>query len=457
MEDKLKLVPDATTEIGSDLTRHDMRWLIVSVGLCALGWSTSLAQEKSPPKPAPEPLEKLVERLGARDYKTREAASKALEAHGFDSLPAMRKALETATSAEVRKRLSIMVQNLERAEVLSPKRLTLKFVDQPIAEVVKEIKKQTGYPILNQSGNNPKITIEMENATFWEVMDRLCLVAGLTVHHNEPQGMVLQYNDYFTPCVSYRGPFKIVGNNFNYNKTVNFGPLPRNPANNQMRSESLTFSFTLSTEPKLPIMSVSQPKVLEAVDEKGVSMVVPQSSHESMYHSYSGYRQFQSGSSVNLQWPNKETRMVKRLRISLPVTFLASQKPEITVEDPMKVKGKKFTGPHSELQIDEVKETNNKTQFQVKLTARNTGAGAAQDYTWANSVPQRIDLLDAKGRKFFQQGYNYENSSPGHMQATFMFGTNGDATIGPPVRLVFNHWETMQHTVEFEFKDLQLP
>ena len=434
-----------------------MRWIIPAAGLLAMSFATLTAQEKPPPNSAAQPLEKLIQNLGSRDYKTREAASHALESCGFESLPRIRKALDATTNAEARKRLTALVQNLERAEILSPKRLTINLIDRPLAQALKEITKQTGYPIVNQSGNNPNVTLEMRNATFWEVLDRLCLVGGFTVYYNEGQGLVLSYNDYFTPCIAYRGPFKVVANNFSYNKTMSFGPIPRNPVNHQSRTESLTFSFTLHSEPKLPIMSVGVPRVLEAVDENGVSMAPQQSPHEVSYHSYSGYRTLIHGSSVSLNWPNKEAHLVKRLRIVLPVTLLSQQKPDISVENLLKIKEQKFTGSSAELQIHEVKETNNKTQYQIRLTARNTMPNASQDYSWANSVPQRVEVLDAKGHKLYSQGYSYENSSPSHMQATFSFGTNGDAAIGPPVKLVFNHWSMMSHQIEFEFKDLQLP
>jgi hypothetical protein len=90
------------------------------------------------------------------------------------------------------------------------------------------------------------------------------------------------------------------------------------------------------------------------------------------------------------------------------------------------------------------------------LSVRNTAPNAAQDYTWTNSVHQRIELFDANGNKYISQGYNWENSSPSHVQATFMFGSPG-ATIGPPSKLVYNDWVLMQHQVEFEFRDLALP
>jgi hypothetical protein len=38
-----------------------------------------------------------------------------------------------------------------------------------------------------------------------------------------------------------------------------------------------------------------------------------------------------------------------------------------------------------------------------------------------------------------------------------MYGTNGDANIGPPTKLIYQHWTMITHQLEFEFKQLPLP
>src|SRR5262249_21618828 len=169
--------------------------------------------------------------------------------------------------------------------------------------------------------------------------------------------------------------------------------------------------------------------------------------------------------------------VVKTLRGLIPVTLLGEQKPEVIIDDIMriharlflmlaglesltgdvlKVKGKKYSGPNVEVTIDELKEPF-KGQYHIKMAVRSNSGNATHDYTWTNSVHQRIELQDARGNKYQAQGYQWENSSPSHVQATFHFGSNGTVPLGPPVRLVYNHWTLMQHTIEFEFKNLQLP
>src|SRR5262249_51765821 len=203
-------------------------------------------------------------------------------------------------------------------------------------------------------GNNRLVTIDKDKASFWEVMDHLINTVGLNLYQNEQQGLVIYDNEsQVWPHVVYQGPFKIVAQSFNYNKTMNLGPLQRNPMYNQVRNESLTFQFVLYSEPKLPILGVGQPKLVEAVDDLGNSMKPNNNgAHEPFSPpNFHGNRSFQCGPGINLSWPNKEAKTLKRLRVSLPVVLLSEQKPEIVVEPIVGVKNKKITGGTVEMTV----------------------------------------------------------------------------------------------------------
>jgi hypothetical protein len=433
-----------------------MRRTLAAAGLLAFGLAPLFAQE--PPKPAPAvPVETLVEQLSDRNFRTREAAAKALAERGEAALPALRKAFEAGSNAEARRRLQGIITGLERDLALSPKRVTLKVKDQPVNEVVDAIAKQTGYAIQLQGNRGARVTMNLDKVTFWEAMDRVCLDTGLFPQHNDGGPMQLYQQDQVWPFVSYHGPFKVMAQSFNYNKQLTLGGLQRNPGLNQPRSETLQLSFIVQSEPKLPIMQIYLAKVTDAVDEFGAAMKAPTANvHETLYYS-GGYRSHNQPGNVTLLWPNKEAKVVKRLRGSIPVTVLAFQRPDIVVDDILKVKNKKFSGSGAELDIAEVKDQNNKTQCHIKMTVRNLTPNSAQDYQWANTVQQRVELFDAKGNKFFPQGMSWENGTPGSVQATFMFGSNGAAGVGPPARLVYNHWGLLPYQVDFEFRDLPLP
>ena len=429
-----------------------MRRILAAAGWICLGLAPLSAESNTPAVP----LGKLVEQLGDANFRTREAATKAIEGRGFGALPDLRVAAAATTSAEARRRLQALVGQMERAAALEPKWVTLKCKDQPVAAVIADLAKQTGYQLQCQNaGPVAALTYDLERVTFWQAIGRVCDDARLYMYHNENNGMQFYPQDQYWPHVALNGPFRLTANNLHFYKSVTLGGLPRIPVPNQSRSESLQFTFNVMSEPKLPIMSVSQGRVLEAVDELGNSMALPANPHESYYHN-GGYRSFNHSLNVPLSWPNKEAKLLKRIRVSVPLTLLASQKPEIAIDDILKVKDKKFTGSTAEVHVIEVKEIN-KTQYQIKLGLRNLASNAAQDYNWTNYVHQRLELLDAKGTKFIPQGYNFETNNAGQFQATFNFGNNGTVVLGPPAKLVYLHWGLIQHQIEVEFKDLPLP
>ncbi len=417
-----------------------------------------------PSIPAEEPSSKadsissIIQELAHRDYRRRESALKRLESSGPDSLPALRQALEQTKDAEVRRRLTSVLERVERVATLMPKTVNIVVQDRPVSDVIRELARQTGYPLVYQGGGGKHlVTLNRPRATFWEVMDDLNRLTGAMMYHNEGQGLIIYDQDGYWPHVVLHGPFRIVANNFGYQKNRQLGPIPKNPLHDHSPNESLTFTFQIFSEPKLPILGVGQPRVLEAIDEFGQSMKPATMPHEAMYQAvFGGYRMYQAGSNVNLHWPNKEARSVKRLQIALPLTLLADQKPLVVIDNILKAKDQKTAQGEVELIVHEVKELN-PSQYHVRLTVRNMAANAAQDFNWMNSVNQRIELLDARGNKYVSQGFNWENSNPGHVQATFIFGSNGRADVGPPARLVYLHWSLMQHTIEFQFRDLPLP
>jgi hypothetical protein len=65
-------------------------------------------------KAAPASIERLIRRLGSRRFRDREAASKALEAIGEPSLPALRKAARDDPDLEIRSRAQVLVERMMR-------------------------------------------------------------------------------------------------------------------------------------------------------------------------------------------------------------------------------------------------------------------------------------------------------------------------------------------------------
>src|SRR5262249_57663137 len=108
----------------------------------------------------------------------------------------------------------------------------------------------------------------------WEGPDRISQEGGLALMSGYGDDRVrVQQADSYAPYVSHSGAFRVTAGSFQQYRTVDLSSLPRNSAPGARRSESLTFSFTVWAEPKLPIMAVGEAKVTAAADNDGRSMM----------------------------------------------------------------------------------------------------------------------------------------------------------------------------------------
>src|SRR5689334_12596197 len=197
------------------------RRLGLALGLC-LGLAAGVRGEET--ATAAPAVERLIEQLGSRDFKVREAAGRALSVRGDEALPAMRKAL-AHPDPEVHQRLTQLIADTERALLLAPKRVTLKLDQVPMAAALAELTRQTGYRIEFQGGGQQQlVSLQAENVTFWEAFDKLCAQGGLVLqqHHDLSGGLVVYAQNAIVPFVDYRGPFRLWAGGFHYNKSLSF-------------------------------------------------------------------------------------------------------------------------------------------------------------------------------------------------------------------------------------------
>jgi hypothetical protein len=453
-----------------------MRPTLMIALLAALG-CLPLAFCADPPEKADASaeVERLIQQLASRDFKVRDAAGKALEARGTAVLPALRQARDHQ-DPEVRRRLEELIPALEAIATFAPKRVTLDLVNKPVKDAVDEVSKQTGYKIsfpdgqVNPRGDKLVYTFQMKEATFWEAIDKICEVSGL--HLNPGYGdepFRLFYQDTHTPYVDRNGPFRVVAEGFHFSRSIRFGQLYRNQAQAGVQaSESMNFSFYILTEPKLPILGLGEVRLTDVRDELGNSMTLVRGGENQefggrRYYRYGGgHRQFQYHAQANLTWPVKAARKVRILKGIAPVTVLAEQRPAIVIDKIREAKGKKFKAGTIEIDIDDVKAAGgagaaNKS-YDIKMSLRDTSRdNLSGDYSWMESLNQRLELRDAKGNKFISRGNNWENTSPSAVNGTWMFGDPGNAKLGDAEQLIFYNWVTMDHEVTFEFRDLPLP
>lgn len=433
------------------------------LAMLALFASVSFAQDAAPPKtkPAAVDVPALIKQLGDPSFQVRATALKEMEKLGIDSLPLLRQAQKDASDPEVQRRLGELIPNLERSLALSPTRLTMAVRNRPLREVITQMSKLSGYKLELPTGDDREkrlITLDLQDTPFWEAFDQLCDQGGLThlegYYGYDQDTIRLEYGDSYPGIVNHSGPFRVTVRGFNYYRNIEFGSRGRQAVEPPVkRSETLTIRMGITVEPKLPLLHSGQPTITDAFDENNQAMMPPAQSNSSTRY-YAGYRSYMQEIQASLQ-PSVGGTKIKLLRGTIPVTVVASQKPRVTVEKIMDVKSETFKDGNVTMKIENV--TKNGQQVTIRMTLTDGASNGQRDYAWVNQLQQRLVLTDAKDNKWQCYGPNWEGNgiNGNSFTGTVTFANNNN--LGDPVKLTYYEWQTMAHSVAFEFHDLPLP
>lgn len=453
-------------------------WIVNRFALGGLLSLTLLSIATAPPVESEEMKRNrvLLQQLADRDWVVRDAAEKQIVAMGLQAVPLLRRAA-TSNDPEVRRRAMRILPGLEHALRVRPKRYTFSVVEQPIGKVIETLKKESGYKIENHLGliTNPpgpegkvvpgerKFTYHFKEATWWQILDRINEDVPLQPPMNYGDDVVRLYRAHgrhsSSPYVGYDGGFRYVANSLTLHRSVEFGMRPH-PSG--VRSESLLLNLTLYSEPHLPFLSVDQPRLEIAQDDRRGSMVPlpPTNEAEEGILGRVVTRRYYGGTSkqpsvqvsVPLAAGAVGAKSLALIRGVIPVTLLAEQRPVVVCEDVANAKDFKKAIEGIEFQVRQVKILpNNQVLMELHVLNRLNPS----DYNLMNTLYQRLELYDNKGVKFQNYGSSWGGGGAG-FQLTLTFG-NFNVKMGPPAKLIFQHWETCTHEVTFELKDVPLP
>jgi hypothetical protein len=429
--------------------------LPVVLGLVAGTRAAEPAEKAGPPPSVP----RLIEQLGDADFHQRDQASRLLRGLGPDTLPQLRQARDGA-DPEVRRRLDELIARFETELTLAPKRITLDAHNKTVRQVFQEFTRQTGYKIEFWTSNEQQpYSFKFDRVPFWEALDQVCHASGLVHQSGYGDDTVhLQSLESYAPYVCYDGAFRLAANGFQQNRSIDFSTLPITPTGPR-RSDALVFTFSICSEPKLPLLGVGEPRLDAAYDDQNNSMVPPRGPDNRVIARYgNGFRSFSHQMQLPLVRASEKAAAVKLLKGSLPLTLLVSEKPEVVTDKLMEAKGKKFSTAGATFAIEEATALP-QNQYQVRMAITDEGKDTADnDYTWHNSLNYRLEVQDAKGNKYLPFSSNWLNSSPRHVEIQFTYGpAPGNQPLGPPAKLIYRSWSTIQTQVSFSFKDLPLP
>lgn len=399
----------------------------------------------------PQQIEAQVVQLGDKQFNKRKQARDTLEQLGPVALPYLQAALEKEKDPEIRRHLQSLVPTLEQMSALTPTFITLTCKDKPLADVFKEMEKQTKYRIelVNQANNKAAtVSLNWEKVNFWKALQSLC----------EQQGLMFQEGWYGNDNVTIRlmpgessqsflhidGPFRVSATGFYYNRNLQFNR-PGNVAA-QSLTESLQLNLTVTVEPRMPLLSVKQPIFTEATSDTGESLLIPINPNRNNYY-HQGYRSYMHQVQGQLK-PSPNARKLKTLKGVVPVTVVAQTKPIITIEKLSEAKGKTFKNGTSTLVIENI--TNDRGQPGIKMSLTDTTPNSPNDYAWMNSIQQRIEVYDDKGNKLQNYGGSWGMNGNNNINGTFNFS-------GVPAKLVYYDWITLNYQIPFSFEELPMP
>jgi hypothetical protein len=427
-----------------------------------------------PPRANSDEVSKLIAQLADADFQKRGEAAKLIERLGPSALPQLREALRNSEDPEVRRRLEEVIPRLEQAAALQPTLVTMSFRDLPVRKALQELARQSGgykleltpntAPRSDQDPEKRLLSMDVRNMPFWQALDQLCDMGGLTYQEGwygqDNETLRLEFGESHVGPTCFQGAFRITIRGFDYQRSLYFSQGMHRSGGDDApfhRNETLRIEMYVSVEPRLPLAGTNnQVNFTEVVDDAGQSMMLPATEYNRYYFGGGMGRSFTQPVNAMLQ-PSATGKRIKLLKGSIPVTVVSAQKPKITVDKILEVKNRTYKEGTTTLTIDEVTKQGPQN-IAIKLNINEPAGKKRGDPTWSYSLQSRFTLLDSKGNKYQSYGGGWNNSGNGSLQGTFHFGPPpGGQAVEEPAKLVFYEWTTVSHAVPFEFHDVPLP
>jgi hypothetical protein len=239
---------------------------------------------------------------------------------------------------------------------------------------------------------------------------------------------------------------------------------PANRSSGGVLNEMFFAHMQVVGEPRLNLTQSGAVRNLEAIDDRGQSLVHRSRGGEATFQRNSGYGGVPSGSVVQFQAalarPQNPGARIRTLEGVLPVV-VSSRKPNPLLVSLDDAAGKTFQNDEAVLTVHDIRPRPNATQTTIEISLAK-GAGVSQSRPDANVRPidagrvdfyqQQIEITDSQGRliPWFQSSLDAES---GRMTLTL---TPAGATV-VPASLRFYGLARTATEVAFQFKDLPLP
>jgi hypothetical protein len=404
----------------------------------------------------------LIAKLGAAKYADREAAAKELEKLGPVALPALKKYLD-APDPEIRSRAATILAKIETNELAKPTLYQLDFHDRPIASVVDELNRRGPiklmlFPVELDQWKTKRITlVAPAPVPFWKAIDELCAAAGLQANtgsmgisqDQEPLIQLIPGANQISPAC-YHGPTRVRLTSVHRHQDYQIGVSKRGIEKTQA-SDQFYAIVEIAAEPRLRMSRGGEPSILEAIDDKGRSLVPdraganvarPAMMMQNMMMQTSMMRPGaisfgpgQQAYQTALAYPEGGARSIKTLKGTIPIIIAARRSDPVLIDLKESI-GKKITIESVIVTIHEVQTLDDKkTTIDVSFEA----TGEPQDDI--DAAPGSLNgflIQDLQN----QLEIDDQNGKPlrWHIQSTNFINNSARMTIviDPRMNMMFN-------------------
>ncbi len=402
------------------------------------------------PEAAPNPLDatvrRLVRQLDSSELATRDEAERALIELGPDVLDHLPR-ITSRTPAEVKERLGRVVQAVEKAAAESigqASRVTLQG-EMTLAEAMASLQKQTGNVVEGFENLKTKISLNVEDAAYWEVLDQVLDQAQLTInpYGGKPNVLTLQARaDDQLPrygSASYSGPFRFEAIRVQSRRDL------RNPS-----IQGMQVTVETSWEPHNAPILVSQPlSSLSAKDQDSVEIAVDGE----------GSRTAQVNAdvaSVELDLPFElpERDAVKMSKLRGKLLALIPGRVETFEFDDL-ARSKNVDKRRASVVVTLEQFRKNADLYEVLVTVRYDEAANALESHRGWIYNNEAFMLDGKGRRVENAGLNVTRQEPNLVGLAYLFALEEDPRDH---KFVYRTPAVIINSeIDYELRDIPLP
>ncbi|MDB5351707.1 MAG: hypothetical protein JWN86_2954 [Planctomycetota bacterium] len=439
--------------------------------------------------------ENAVARLSSSKAAERATALAEIERLGEAALPALAVAANSR-DLMLRAQAAALMDSIEGRRLIRPTLVALDFRDLPLASAVDSISQRSGMTLVLDPENDPRwktksVTIQApQPVPLWDALDRLAKAGGLRLDPPanpwmrqrqvffNAQGqrrrlssgneLIFRPDDGAVPApTSDSGAFRvsIVGIRLNRNRSfIRTLETIGQPA----ATSQFTAQFMVRSEPRLTLASLDQPRLDEAVDDLGQSLLSSEPSPVvvNLNRGFDENLMRVTPIILSLKYPESPGRTITRLRGSVRA-LVVGRRPDPLVFPLAGSIGKTFGAEGISIQLHQIRQAQDGRETSVELTLNMPGGLGMNPGMHNLSDPRsvlrpppsargQIDFLDTKGRlcqtiDLGLVGMGYASS--GRTSLTIQ----PPEGVGPPVEARYFAATWASILVPFEFHNIPMP